>query len=280
MRKKRAFSEGAFYHVTSRTNNKIRAFEKNLGRKIILMVLHDAKRKFRFTLTNFCIMPTHFHLMIRPAENTNLSQIIQWIKIQSAKFWNNIHGSTDHFWGHRFFSRIIKNQMDNESVMTYINQNAVTTGLVEKPEDWKASGAFFKSKSIKGFIDLYTEELQNNSIKCNNLPQELVKILPSAQIEHITKYYGIFLETTDYLVEQIQKIPDIGGSNEKLEPLIYLRYFNDTADYLIFEYDHKETMYGKVRYYQFPEDIEYRMLNLSFLLKMKFDLSWKVTGTV
>ena len=64
MRKKREFIDGAFYHVTSRTNDKIRVFENKLGRKIMLMALQDAKDKFRFRLANFCVMPTHIHLLI------------------------------------------------------------------------------------------------------------------------------------------------------------------------------------------------------------------------
>ena len=52
MRKNREFIEGAFYHVTSRTNDKIRVFENRLGRKIMLMTLQDAKEKYRFRLAN------------------------------------------------------------------------------------------------------------------------------------------------------------------------------------------------------------------------------------
>ena len=70
MRKKREFIQGAFYHVTSRTNDKIRIFQKRLGRKIMLMVLQDAKDKFRFRLANFCVMPTHIH---QPAHSASLS---------------------------------------------------------------------------------------------------------------------------------------------------------------------------------------------------------------
>ena len=52
MTKRREFVEGEFYHVTSRTNDKIRAFENSLGRKIMLIVLRDAKDRFRFDLAN------------------------------------------------------------------------------------------------------------------------------------------------------------------------------------------------------------------------------------
>ena len=67
MRKPRYFIEGATYHVTSRTNNKIRVFDRRLGRKIMLLTLEDAKEKYDFCLYNFCIMPTHIHLLIRPS---------------------------------------------------------------------------------------------------------------------------------------------------------------------------------------------------------------------
>ena len=105
MRKNRDFTPGVAYHVTSRTNDKNRAFSRYLGQKIMLLTLQAAKRKYRFKLHNFCVMPTHIHLLITPADGTDLSRIVQWLKTHSAHRWNCIHGSKDHLWGERFFSR-------------------------------------------------------------------------------------------------------------------------------------------------------------------------------
>jgi putative transposase len=80
VREKRQFTQGSYFHVTSRTNDKIRVFENNLGRKIILITLQDAKDKFHFQLIKFCIMPTHIHLLIKPDDKTKLSVIMHWIK--------------------------------------------------------------------------------------------------------------------------------------------------------------------------------------------------------
>jgi len=115
MRKKREFIAGAFYHVTSRTNDKIRVFENKLGRKIMLITLQGAKNKFRFRLANFCIMPTHIHLLIEPEEGTNLSVIMQWIKTQSAKRWNSVHGSIDHLWDAHFLCGVKPRWCKNSS---------------------------------------------------------------------------------------------------------------------------------------------------------------------
>jgi len=80
MRKKRVFVDDSFYHVTSRTNDKIRVFDRKLGRKIMLLTLKDAKEKYNFILSNFCIMPTHIHLLIQPA-NDNFEGACH-------RFWN------------------------------------------------------------------------------------------------------------------------------------------------------------------------------------------------
>ena len=161
MRKKREFIEGAYYHVTSRTNDKIRVFERNLGRKIMLLTLQKAKAKFGFRLTNFCIMPTHIHLLIMPEKNTNLSNIMHWIKTHSAKSWNFIHGSKDHMWGQRYFARAIRDSWEYYHVMNYIDQNPVTAGLVSSPVDWKTSGAFYKAQNKTGFVDFIPIECLN-----------------------------------------------------------------------------------------------------------------------
>ena len=153
MRKKRVFIEGVYYHVTSRTNDKIRVFDTRLGRKIMLIILQNAKDKFGFGLTNFCIMPTHIHLLIKPEKGTSLSVIMQWIKTNSAKYWNRVHGSKDHLWGHRYFARVITDERDYDNVMKYIDQNAVVAGLVCEPAEWKASGAYYKARNILGFVD-------------------------------------------------------------------------------------------------------------------------------
>jgi putative transposase len=161
MRKKREFIDGAFYHVTSRTNNKIRVFERKLGQKIMLLTLEGAKEKFEFTLTNFCIMPNHIHLLIRPDNGENLSKIMHWIKTRSAKRWNFIHGSKDHMWGHRFFARAIKDTREYYHVMNYIDQNPVVVGLALSPAGWKASGAFYKANNLSGLVDYFPQERMN-----------------------------------------------------------------------------------------------------------------------
>jgi putative transposase len=153
MRKKREFISGKTYHVTSRTNNKNRVFSRYLGQRIMLLVIRDAKEKYQFKLHNFSIMPTHIHLLITPADKTNLSRIIQWIKTMSAKRWNKIHGHTDHLWGSRFYARQVKNLLDYYIINNYIDLNPVKAGLANYPADYKPTGAYQISRNIISLVD-------------------------------------------------------------------------------------------------------------------------------
>ena len=275
MRKKREFIEGAFYHVTSRTNDKIRIFENKLGRKIMLMILQDAKEKFQFRLANFCVMPTHIHLLIEPGEGTNLSSIMQWIKAKSARRWNFIHGSTDHVWGHRYFARVVKSPQEFDDVMGYIDQNPVKAGIVEKPADWKASGAYYRERNIYGVVDDSLTENKQYVKMLSPIPLVVEKFLPPRQLEHTKKYLGVYAESVERLCEIVSEIPKLDETKGAQEPPVYLHYFTKTADYFIYEYDGDDTFYGKARFKVYPADTEYKKFSLSNLKSNQFmELEW------
>jgi len=278
MRKKREFLDGSFYHVTSRTNDKIRVFENRLGRKIMLITLQDAKDKFGFRLTNFCIMPTHIHLLIQPVTGTNLSEIMQWLKTRTAKRWNFIHGSRDHLWGNRYFARIVKDPEDYSSVMNYIDQNPVKAELAATPAEWKASGAFYKANNVNGLVDFIQNDRQSYIKLLSSLPFSVSRLLPPAQLEHILKYIGVYTEEISRLNTLIPTIPKISATAATQDPPFYLHYFTDTADYYIYEYDGDDTFFGKVRFNVYPAETHYQKFSLVNLKSNQF-LELAVSGT-
>jgi len=279
MRKKREFIAGAFYHVTSRTNGKIRVFENKLGRKIMLITLQDAKDKFRFRLANFCIMPTHIHLLIEPGKGTCLSEIMQWIKTRSAKRWNTIHGSIDHLWGNRYFARAVKDPQEYEFIMNYIDQNPVVVGLAPTPAEWKASGAFYQAHNIPGLVDFIQNDRQYYIKLLPPIPPIVSRIIPPAQLEHILQYLGVYNEDISRLYALISAIPKIGDTETMRRPPEYLRYCTEAADYFICEYDGEDTMFGRVRYNVYhPAGTRYQKFSLSHLKSsqlIKLDFSWQ-----
>ena len=245
------------------------------------MTLQNAKNKFRFRLANFCIMPTHIHLLIVPAEGTSLSVIMQWIKTNSAKRWNCIHGSTDHLWGARYFARAVKDAEEYNFIMNYIDQNAVKVGLASTPEEWKASGAYYKARNIPGLVDYSPFERQNYIKLLSPVPPIVSRLIPQAQLEHILQYFGAYSEEIEQLYKLLPTIPKLNESSFLKNPPICLHYHTGTADYFMYEYDGIDTMYGLVRFTVYPAESKYQKFSLSELKNnqhMKLDLSWTVSG--
>jgi hypothetical protein len=207
---------------------------------------------------------------------------MQWIKTNSAKTWNKIHGSIDHVWGERYFAKAVDNPQAFEYVMDYIDQNPVVVGLAETPADWKASGAFYKSQNIQGLVDFSMNNQKRNVKLLSPIPPAVSRLLPSAQLAKITQYYGVYAETVDHLYKIVLSMPRIGESQTAKEPLIYLHYTTGTADYFISEYDGENIMWGKVRFNVFPNEEKYQRFSLNKLKSnqlIKLDFSWKVTDT-
>ena len=277
MRKNREFIEGAFYHVTSRTNDKIRVFENNLGRKIMLITLQDAKDKYRFRLANFCVMPTHIHLLIQPCEGVSLNKIMQWIKTRSARRWNHVHGSIDHLWGERYFARAVKDVHEFDFIMHYIDQNPVTAGLALNPEEWKASGAYCKVQNITGLIDIDPFDSRCQIQLLPLIPFTVSRLIPPAQLERLVKYFGAYSDAVYRLNALVPTIPRLGETAGMQKPPASLHYTIGTADYFIYEYDDNDTMYGKVRSSVYPAETVHQQFSLSSLKSnpyLQLDLSW------
>ena len=145
--------DGAEYHVTARINRGEKIFLIEENKELFLKTLIRAKKKYSFTLKNFSIMGNHIHLLIKPGKNESLSRIMQWILSVFAQLWNKINNLRGHLWGDRFFSRIISGFVDFFRVFSYIDNNPVSAGMIEKAEQWEYGGLWHHRNGITVLID-------------------------------------------------------------------------------------------------------------------------------
>ena len=154
MRRNRKLLEGAEYHVTARINRGEKIFLIQEDRELFMAILKRAKKKFNFSLKNFCIMGNHIHLLIKPGPGESLSKIMQWLLGVFAQVWNKRHCLSGHLWGDRFFSRIIPGILDFLRVFLYIDYNPVIAGMVKQAEQWEYGGLWHRKKGLIDIIDL------------------------------------------------------------------------------------------------------------------------------
>ena len=159
VRKPRVLVPGARYHVTARTNHQEMLFRPAATKQLFLSVVRRAKTKFAFRLENFCIMENHVHIIIQPLNGHSLSRILQWILGVFASAWNRSHQLTGHFWGARFFSKVIQNLSEYLQTFQYIDANPVTAGLAHRPVDWPFGASSYRNRMDSAWLDDPPDEL-------------------------------------------------------------------------------------------------------------------------
>lgn len=122
------------------------------AKALLLDVFIRARKRYSFKVENFVIMGNHFHLIIKPGENENLSRIMQWILSVYAMTYNRITGRCGHFWGDRFFSRILYSLEQYLRVFKYIDDNPIAAN-VPNDSDWHFSGRYHREHRLTRLVD-------------------------------------------------------------------------------------------------------------------------------
>jgi putative transposase len=152
MRKPRQLRTDARYHVVAKANHREFLLD-DPAKELFLAILARAKVKYRFSVENFTVLDNHFHLIVHVPEGSNLSEIMKWILGVFAMKWNKIHENWGHFWGERFFSRIIEDVADYVGSFAYIDQNPVRAGVAATTASWACGGLWHYLRGWKAILD-------------------------------------------------------------------------------------------------------------------------------
>ncbi len=137
-RKKRIQVPGLIYHVMSRGNGRMRIFLDDVDCRKFLFVLGDVAEALGLECCDYCLMPTHYHLSLRPRQ-PNLSEAIRQLNSVYAMWWNDVHATVGHVFQGRFKSQVVQREGYLLALCRYIALNPVRAGLVTHPEQWQWS---------------------------------------------------------------------------------------------------------------------------------------------
>ena len=130
-------SEGNLcYHVLNRSNKKARIFHAAADYEQFLGLIHMAQQRVHVPILAACLMPNHFHLVVRPASGDDLSRWMQWAFTTHVRWYHAKHSTTGRVWQGRFKAFVIQQDHHLLTVMRYVERNALRARLVERAEDW------------------------------------------------------------------------------------------------------------------------------------------------
>ena len=143
-RPKRAADGGLVYHVLNRANARMRIFDKPEDYEAFEVVLAEAVERTRTRLLAYCVMPNHWHLVVWPREDGELSRFTGWLTLTHTQRWHAHRHSagSGHVYQGRFKSFPVEDDDHFLTVCRYVERNPLRAGLVRHADAWRWSSLY------------------------------------------------------------------------------------------------------------------------------------------
>jgi len=141
---KRTNVGGYVYHVLNRANARVQIFDNDEDYKLFENILEEAIEKFNVKILAYCIMPNHFHLVLYPENEGDLSIFMGWVTNTHTRRWHTQKGTVGqgHLYQGRYKSFICQDDNHFLTLVKYVEQNALKAKLVKKAEGWRWSSVW------------------------------------------------------------------------------------------------------------------------------------------
>ncbi|TWU48926.1 Transposase IS200 like protein [Rubripirellula tenax] len=138
-RAKRADAAGAIYHMLNRANWRTELFEKMADYEAFERILVDAVTRFEIDLFSYCVMPNHWHMVVRPRQDGEMSRFAQRLQLTHTQRYHAHHHSAGrgHLYQGRYKSFPVQDDEHFLTVNRYVERNAFSAELCQSPEDWR-----------------------------------------------------------------------------------------------------------------------------------------------
>jgi len=200
--------EGAFWHITSRGNERKDIFRQDGDRLLFLGLLATAVKRFRWRLHEYCLMTNHYHLVIETPFRT-LAKGMHWLNSEYVRIFNKRYARVGHLFQGRYKSILIDEQNYLDEVRRYTVLNPVRAGMVAEPAEyrWSSYRAHAGLDPIPEW--LYSEwlfDMHPETAKCHEMYREYVLAKLATKESIWEKLTGqIYLGSAEW-VERMRKV--------------------------------------------------------------------------
>jgi putative transposase len=137
-RRARSTQHASYFHIINRSARRLVLFEHPADYRAFLAVLSDGLTLHPLRLIAYCLMPTHWHLVVGPTSTAAVSRCLHWVTSTHAV---RLHqgrqtaGKGPVYQG-RFTSMKIPAVGDLMRVCRYVERDALQARLVQRAQDW------------------------------------------------------------------------------------------------------------------------------------------------
>jgi REP-associated tyrosine transposase len=136
------YAPGGFvYHALNRAVARLPLFEKDGDYEAFERVLLLALEKRPIRLLSYCLMPNHWHFVLWPKKDHELTEFLRWLTHTHTMRWHAHYqtSGTGHVYQGRFKSFPIEADDHLYTVLRYVERNPLRANLVKRAQDWRWS---------------------------------------------------------------------------------------------------------------------------------------------
>ena len=137
------------YHVINRSNARVKIFDTDSDYKQFESILQEAVHTFKMRLLAYCIMPNHWHLVLCPRNDGDLSKCMGWLTNTHTRRWHTTKNTIGqgHLYQGRYKSFLCQRDNHLLALLRYVERNAKRAHLVKKAELWRWSSAWVRENA-------------------------------------------------------------------------------------------------------------------------------------
>ncbi len=126
---------GAFYHVTSRGNERKAVFKSSGDREKFLEYLSTASLRYDARVHAYCLMDNHYHLLLQ-TPSANLPEIMHHINGAYTTYFNFKRDRAGHLFQGRYKAILVEIDGYAKELSRYVHLNPVRAKIVHAPEEY------------------------------------------------------------------------------------------------------------------------------------------------
>jgi putative transposase len=101
-------------------------------------ILAEGVARTALPILAYCIMPNHWHLVVWPTEDLQISSCLHWVTLTHAIRWTLVRGvrGTGAVYQGPYRALPVQTEDYFLTLCRYVERNALRAGLVQRAEDW------------------------------------------------------------------------------------------------------------------------------------------------
>jgi len=154
---KRDFKPGAIFHIYNHAIDDYQLFYDDIDYNYMINIFEENIEKIPSSIIAFCLMPDHYHFLIRQDSEVEIYKLFNYSFIRYAKYFNEKYSRKGPIFRSPLQHILVADKTYMIQLCKYIHLNPVRKDLVDQPENWIYS-------NYKNWLFQNTDKLTINNV--------------------------------------------------------------------------------------------------------------------